>query len=439
MCISRALIGEANIRTQQQSNNIPPRIRLMSSVDDYDDHDDHHPYDDDDLSTNSSIAMDNIPMESLLFKKEEQRHHFHDDLSTFTGSVETLPEDRNHDYDYVDDLPTNYGSVESIFKEQQSRVPHDLHYDDDISTNSGSVESLFEERDHFHDDLSTNFGSTQSLFEERHHFHDDLSTNSGSVDSLLEEQQTTVPHHHHNHHHYDDNLSTNFGSVESIFKEPNDDYADHDYADDMSTDTSSCKSAYTDGDYCDSNNEFYNVMYENSGHVRPKAGVHLPMIDEYFIGEYKNYSSSKKFHKRNSLKHKIYKYIPFLGKFFNRIDAKLESEIRRYLDIKEREKQNYPVRKVKGTRKFLNFLSKNRVFVSLEAFGTLPLLFLVFLLILKFSGSSPLLPLMAIVLVCVGYGLLVFYYVRKLEKVSRLRKHIKELRATKKVATDQTN
>ncbi|ANQ07808.1 Uncharacterized protein PCOAH_00021870 [Plasmodium coatneyi] len=368
-----------------------------------------------------------------------------------------------------DDLSTFTGSVESLFlKEQQTKFPHHRHHyydddyvDDDLSTNCSSMGSLFEERDHFHDDYvdgddnrSTNLGSMESIFKEE------------------QQQQTIVPHHHHHRHHYhyddrDHDMSTNFGSVESIFKEPNDDYAD-----DVSTNTYSCKSEYTGTDYYDSYGDLYHVVDQNNEHERAnaKAGVHLPMLDEHFIGEYKNYSSSKNFHKRNSLKQKIYKRIPFLRKFFNKIDAKLESEIRRYLDIKEREKQNYPVRKVKGTQKIFNFLSKYRVFVPLGVLGILSMLFLVFLLKMVFSGSWSLwsllsgltasvgtvtsiallpiyflLPFIVAALVIGGYDLLVLYYKRKLDKIKRSREEFdkllpkgngRKLRTFKKIIAD---
>ncbi|ANQ10725.1 Uncharacterized protein PCOAH_00049940 [Plasmodium coatneyi] len=290
------------------------------------------------------------------------------DQSDKSLNLNNSNDDCVHDYD---DLSTFTGSVESLFPEQQTKFPHHRHHyydddyvDDDLSTNCSSMGSLFEERDHFHDDYvdgddnrSTNFGSMESIFKEE------------------QQQQTTVPHHHHHRHHYhyhyddrDHDMSTNFGSVESIFNEPNDEYAD-----DVSTNTYSCKSEYTGTDYYDSYGNLYHVVDENNGHERAKAkaGVHLPMLDEHPTKEHKYYKSFKNVQKRNSVKEKIYKHIPFLCKFFKEIDTEVESEIRRYLDIKEREKQNYPVRKVKGTQKLFNFLSMYRAFIPLDVLGTL--------------------------------------------------------------------
>ncbi|ANQ08273.1 Uncharacterized protein PCOAH_00028180 [Plasmodium coatneyi] len=341
------------------------------------------------------------------------------------------------------------------------------HVDDDLPTFTGSMESLF-------------LKEQQARFPHREEEVDDLSAFTGSENTLFEEKQTTVPHRHHYHHHYDDrddDMSTNFASVESIFKEPNDGYADNvstisgsvdtlfkeqsrfSYDDrrvNPSVGTYSCKSEYTGTEYYDSYGNLYHVVDENNEHERAKAktGVHLPMLDEHPTKEHKYYNSFKNVKKRNSVKEKIYKHIPFLGKFFNKIDAKLESEIRRYLDIKEIEKQNYPVRKVKGTRKFLNFLSKNRVFVPLGVLGIVFSIFLAFLLITEFSGvssflfllsgfipsagtiTSPVLsvlsyivPPVATALVCGVYSFLVLYYERKLYKIRRSRKHIKKLSA----------
>ncbi|ANQ08508.1 Uncharacterized protein PCOAH_00029720 [Plasmodium coatneyi] len=399
----------------------------------------------------------------------------------FDQSDESLNLDYfDDDCAHVDDnLSTFTGSVKSLFeREQQIRFPHHRHHhnyydddyvDDDLTTFTGSVESLFKkERDHFHDDLTTNFGSVESIFKEEQttvphnnigSFDDDLSTNYGSTDSIFKEQQTTIPHHRHHHHYYDDDMSRNFGSVESIFNEPNDGYdvayVHHDYADNVSTNfgsvdtlfkeqrrfsyddrrvnpsvgTCSCKSEYTGTDYYDSYGNLYHVVDQNNEHERAKAqaGVHLPMLDEHFIEEYKYCNIPTILHKRNSVKQKIYKHIPWMRKFFNKMDAKVESEIMRYLDIKEREKQNYPVRKVKGTQKLFNFLSKYRVFVPLDVFGTLPVILLVFLLTLEFIATFSLLPLMTIALVCGGYSRLVSYYKRKVKKMRHIRKHIKKL------------
>ncbi|ANQ05835.1 Uncharacterized protein PCOAH_00000130 [Plasmodium coatneyi] len=268
-----------------------------------------------------------------------------------------------------------------------------------------------------------------------------LCTNSSSSMNSLKEKPKGMRH------------RDNFDQSNDSLNLHNFDDHDDDYADNVSTDTYSCKSEYTGTDYYDSDDAFYNVMYENSGYERAetKTGVHLPMLDEYFIKDYTNYTTFKNSYRKNSVKEKIYKHMPFLRKFFKEIDTEVESEIRRYLDIKEREKQNYPVRKVKGTQKIFNFLSKYRAFIPLVVLGIFSL-FLLSSVRIQFLAFSPILSLLVsastywatplpillvissvfyfMILVWLGgYGLLVFHFVRKLKKIKRLRRHIKEFGA----------
>ncbi|CAA9986263.1 hypothetical protein, conserved in P.knowlesi [Plasmodium knowlesi strain H] len=345
--------------------------------------------------------------------------------SLFT-KVQKTKFDKNGNSDKL----TNYdNSMESLFtKMQKTRFPH---YSDDLSTNyDTSMESLFTNVRDIH-------GNDHDYFHHngRHHPHHQ---------------------HHHNGHHYDDKSTNYDSSMESLFPERRDFHGD--YEDTISTDTYSQKGGYVDKHNYNFGEDFYHVMYKNNGHEQTKAkaktGIHLPMLDEYSIEEHEYYNNSKNGRRINSIKQKIYRNMPFIRKFFNKIDAKLESEIRRYLDIKEAEKHNYSVRKLKGTEKLFYFLSKYRVFVPLVVIGILSSILIVFIVITEFSGTfsslplfagfsgsvgsftsivllfiSYLLPFMFVALAIGAYDLLVLYYARKLDKMRRSRKYIKKLSA----------
>eukprot|EP00366_Plasmodium_knowlesi_P001303 XP_002258800.1 hypothetical protein, conserved in Plasmodium species [Plasmodium knowlesi strain H] len=255
-------------------------------------------------------------------------------------------------------------------------------------------------------------------------------------------------------HHYDDKSTNYDSSMESLFPERRDFHGD--YEDTISTDTYSQKGGYADTHYYNSGGDLYHVMYKNNGHGQTKAkaktGVHLPMFDEYPTEKNKYYNNSKNGRRINSVKQKIYRNMPFIRKFFNKIDAKLESEMRRYLDIKEAEKHNYSVRKLKGTEKLFYFLSKYRGFAPLVVVGMISSILIVLIVMEQFSGTFTLKSLFPVLSASVGpfayavlvvisyalpfilvslafciYDLLVLYYARKLNKIKCLRKNIKNL------------
>ncbi|CAA9986428.1 hypothetical protein, conserved in P.knowlesi [Plasmodium knowlesi strain H] len=348
-----------------------------------------------------------------------------DDDATSMESLFTKVQKTKFDKNGNSDKLTNYdNSMESLFtKMQKTRFPH---YSDDLFTNyDTSMESLFPQMRDIH-------GNDHDYFHHngRHHPHHQ---------------------HHHNGHHYDDKSTNYDSSMESLFPKRRDFHGD--YEDTISTDTYSQKGGYVDKHNYNFGEDFYHVMYKNNGYEKTKAkaktGIHLPMLDEYSIEEHEYYNNSKNGRRINSVKRKTYRNISSIRKFFNKIDAKLESEIRRYLDMKEGGKHCYPIRKVNGARKFFNILSKYRVFVPLGVLGIFSLLILTSLLKIKFlatmsslpastglvSSNAPfilpvlsamlyVLPLVAVPVVLIGYGLLLFYYIRKLKKMRRSRKYI---------------
>ncbi|CAA9988838.1 hypothetical protein, conserved in P.knowlesi [Plasmodium knowlesi strain H] len=372
-----------------------------------------------------------------------------DDDATSMESLFTKVQKTKFDKNGNSDKLTNYdNSMESLFtKMQKTRFPH---YSDDLSTNyDTSMESLFTKVQktrfpQYSDDLSTNYDtSRESLFPQMRDVH-------GDDHDYFHHNGRHHPHHqhHHNGHHYDDKSTNYDSSMESLFPERRDFHGD--YEDTITTDTYSQKGGYVDKHNYNFGEDFYHVMYKNNGYEKTKAkaktGVHLPMLDEYPTEEHEYYNNSKNGRRINSIKQKIYRNMPFIRKFFNKIDAKLESEIRRYLNIKEKEKHYYPVRKVNGTRKFFNFLSKYRVFVLLGVVGIVSSLSPVLLRIVELYGVSPslsllsglaasagiitcmvfipiyyFLPFMIAALVFGGYDFLVLYYTRKLDKIKRSR------------------
>ncbi|CAA9987647.1 Plasmodium exported protein, unknown function [Plasmodium knowlesi strain H] len=287
---------------------------------------------------------------------------------------------------------------------------------------------------------STSMGSCSSLFTGNSTFTD------SSMDSLTDRSMDSIT---------DNSMESPFDrSMESLFPQMRDFHGD--YEDTITTDTYSQKGGYVDKHNYNFGEDFYHVMYKNNGYEKTKAkaktGIHLPMLDEYSIEEHEYYNNSKNGRKINSVNQKKYRNISSIRKFFNKIDAKLESEIRRYLDMKEGGKHCYPIRKVNGARKFFNILSKYRVPVLLGVLGIVLSIFFPFLLITGFSGISSLLPFAAalpvstgpliskvlfpiyylllsmfVTLILVGYDLLVLYYVHKLDKMERSRKYIKNL------------
>ncbi|CAA9990604.1 Plasmodium exported protein, unknown function [Plasmodium knowlesi strain H] len=253
---------------------------------------------------------------------------------------------------------------------------------------------------------------------------------------------------------YDNSMESLFDrSMESLFPERRDVHGD--YEDTITTDTYSQKGGYVDKHNYNSGEDFYHVMYKNNGHGQTKAkaktGVHLPMFDEYPTEEHKYYNNSNNFHRGNTTKAKIHKGISFICNFLDKIDAKFESEMKRYLDIEEEEKHKYSIRKLKGTGKLSRFFSKYRVFAPLGVLGIVSLLILTSLLKMEFltktfpfailaSSSASfslsvlfvisfILLTLAAAVVFSGYGLLLFYYIRKLNKMGRSRKYIKKLSA----------
>ncbi|CAA9991325.1 Plasmodium exported protein, unknown function [Plasmodium knowlesi strain H] len=276
---------------------------------------------------------------------------------------------------------------------------------------------------------------------------DKLTNYDNSMESLFDRSMDSIT---------DNSMESPFDrSMESLFPKRRDFHGD--YEDTIPTDTYSQKGGYTDTHYNNSGEDLYHVMYKNNGHGQTKAkaktGVHLPMFDEYPTEEHKYYSNSNNFHRGNTTKPKIHKGISSICNFFDKIDAKFESEMKRYLDIEEEEKHKYSVRKLKGTGKLSHFFSKYRVFAPLGVLGIISLLILTSLVEMKFFATSSVLlslgsasssttlfypvlfvmfyvlPLMAAALICGGYGLLLFYYIRKLNKMGRSRKYIKKLSA----------
>ncbi|CAA9987052.1 hypothetical protein, conserved in P.knowlesi [Plasmodium knowlesi strain H] len=344
---------------------------------------------------------DATSMESLFTKVQKTKFDKNgnaDKLTNYDNSMESLftKMQKTRFPHYSDDLSTNYDtSMESLFtKMQKTRFPH---YSDDLSTNyDTSMESLFTKMQktrfpHYSDDLSTNYDtSMESLFPQMRDVHHDDH-------DYFHHNGRHHPHHqhHHNGHHYDDKSTNYDSSMESLFPERRDFHGD--YEDTITTDTYSQKGGYVDKHNYIFDEDFYHVMYKNNGNEQTKAkaktGVHLPMLDEYSIEEHEYYNNSKNGRRINSVNKKKYRNISSIRKFFNKIDAKIESEIGRYFYIKEGEKHCYPIRKINGARKFFNVLSKYRVFAPLGVLGIISLLILTSLVKMKFLGTMSSLPL----------------------------------------------